>query len=57
MTGTKMTSDAALATGPELLKLFGTWSNLIAKGQVRADGVIVVETAPRAAPRPRKKAA
>lgn len=55
MTGTKLTSDAALQMGPKLLKMYGSWSKMIANGEVRADGTILVK--PKEAPRPRAKAA
>lgn len=53
MTFIKMTSDAALKTGPDLLKRYGSWSKLIASGEMRADGVIVLKDKP--APRPRAR--
>ncbi len=52
MTGMKLTSDAALARGPELLRIYGSWSNMLTYGEVGADGVIVV----KARPAPRAKA-
>ncbi|WP_298743352.1 hypothetical protein [uncultured Brevundimonas sp.] len=55
MTGTKLTSDAALKTGPKLLKMYGTWSKMLANGELRDDGVIVVK--PKPAPKPRAKIA
>lgn len=47
MTGTKLTSDAALQMGPKLLKMYGSWSKMIANGDMQADGTIIVKPAPR----------
>lgn len=55
MTGTRLTSDAAIANGPKLLKVYGSWSKMLACGEVRPDGVIVVKPKPVA--KPRKKIA
>lgn len=55
MTGTKLTSDAALKTGPKLLKMYGSWSKMLANGELREDGVIVVK--PKPTPRSRSKIA
>jgi len=51
MTAMKMTSEAALKTGPDLLRTYGSWSKMLASGEVRPDGTIVVKAKPR--PRPR----
>lgn len=55
MTGTKLTSDAAIATGPKLLKVYGSWSKMLANGELRSDGVIVVK--PKPTPKPKAKVA
>ncbi len=55
MTGTKLTSDAAIATGPKLLQVYGSWSKMLANGEIRADGVVVVKPKPK--PKARKKIA
>ncbi len=46
MTAMKMTSDAALKTGPDLLRVYGSWSKMLASGEVRPDGAIVVKAKP-----------
>lgn len=46
MTFMKITSDAALRTGPDLLKRYGSWTKLIASGEMRPDGVIVIKEKP-----------
>jgi hypothetical protein len=49
MTAMKMTSDAALNTGPDLLRLYGSWSKMLASGEVRPDGSIVIKPGPKPA--------
>lgn len=53
MTAMKMTSDAALKTGPALLRTYGSWSKMLASGEVRPDGTIVVQAKPKPKPRVR----
>ncbi|MBB5746863.1 hypothetical protein [Brevundimonas variabilis] len=43
----KMTSDAALITGPDLLRMYGSWSQMLAHGDVRPDGTIVIKSRPK----------
>lgn len=48
MPSMQVTSERALQSGQQLIERYGSWSAVLAAGQRRADGVVILPPAPPA---------